>query len=244
MKVVFIDADPQVAEMVGLSIRLRWPGVTPVVATTTSEGLEIVEQASPDVVLLQAGLPDMSLSKALQQLRGFSNVPLLVLGQQGSEAEVVTALEMGADDYVRLPCELTEMMARVWALLRRVAGKTYHEGERPVRSGELFINPATYEVFLGSQQVMLTSTEFRVLYLLVKNRGSVVSHQTLERTLWGEEADSSGLVKKYVQRLRQKLGDTAQNPSWIASVHGVSYRFMGPRPEFQESDESAFSTIH
>ena len=244
MKVVFIGADPQVAEMVGLSIRLRWPGVTPLVATTTLEGLEIVEQASPDVVLLQVGLPDMSLSKALQQLRGFSNVPLLVLGQQGSEAEVVTALEMGADDYVRLPCELTEMMARVWALLRRVAGKTYHEGERLVRSGELFINPATYEVFLGSQQVMLTSTEFRVLYLLVKNRGSVVSHQTLERTLWGEEADSSGLVKKYVQRLRQKLGDTAQNPSWIASVHGVGYRFMGPRPEFQESDESAFSTIH
>ena len=244
MKVVFIGADPQVAEMVGLSIRLRWPGVTPLVATTTLEGLEIVEQASPDVVLLQVGLPDMSLSKALQQLRGFSNVPLLVLGQQGSEAEVVTALEMGADDYVRLPCELTEMMARVWALLRRVAGKTYHEGERLVRSGELFINPATYEVFLGSQQVMLTSTEFRVLYLLVKNRGSVVSHQTLERTLWGEEADSSGLVKKYVQRLRQKLGDTAQNPSWIASVHGVGYRFMGPRPEFQKSDESAFSTIH
>ncbi len=79
MKVVFIGADPQVAEMVGLSIRLRWPGVTPLVATTTSEGLEIVEQASPDVVLLQVGLPDMSLSKALQQLRGFSNVPQLVL---------------------------------------------------------------------------------------------------------------------------------------------------------------------
>ena len=117
MKVVFIGADPQVAEMVGLSIRLRWPGVTPLVATTTSEGLEIVEQASPDVVLLQVGLPDMSLSKALQQLRGFSNVPLLVLGQQGSEAELVTALEMGADDYVRLPFDMSEMMARVGSLL-------------------------------------------------------------------------------------------------------------------------------
>ncbi len=244
MKVVFIGADAKVAQLVGLSISLRWPDAASLVATTTSDGLELVEQASPDVVLLQADLPDMSLSKALQQLRGFSNVPLLVLGQQGSEAEVVTALEMGADDYVRLPCELTEMMARIWALLRRVAGKTYHEGERPVRSGELFINPATYEVFLGSLQVMLTSTEFRVLYLLVKNRGSVVSHQTLERTLWGEEADSSGLVKQYVQRLRQKLGDTAQNPSWIASVHGVGYRFMGPRAEFQESDESVYSSTH
>ncbi len=242
MKVVFIGPDSQVAEMVGLSISLRWPGVVPLVAAGPPEGLDLVESTSPDVVLLQANLGDLSLSKTIQQLRGFSNVPLLVLGQQGSETEVVTALESGADDYVRLPCDLTEMMARVWALLRRVAAKTYHEGERPVRSGDLFINPSTYEVFLGSLQVMLTSTEFRVLYLLVKNRGSVVSHQTLERTLWGEEVDSSGLVKKYVQRLRQKLGDTAQNPTWIASVHGVGYRFMGPRPEFQGADDPVLST--
>ena len=242
MKAVFIGADADVAELVGLSIRLRWPNTTPQVATTASDGLQIVKQTSPDVVLLQVGLSDMSLSRVLQQLRDFCNAPLIVLGQQGSGTEVVTALEMGADDYVRLPCELTEMMARVWALLRRVADKTYHEGERPMRSGELFINPATHEVFLDNRRVMLTPTEFRFLYLLVKNRGSVVSHQTVERTLWGEEADSSGLTKKYVQRVREKLGDTAQNPSWIASVHGVGYRFVGPRPEIQESYESVLSS--
>ncbi len=239
MQFVFIGNDQQTAEMAGLSIRLRWPNATPIVATTAGEGFEIVEEVSPDMVLLHPSFTDMSLPKAIQELRRFSNVPLLTMGQQASEMEVVTALELGADDYVRLPCELTEMMARIWALLRRVAAKTYHEGERPVRSGEMFINPSTYEVFLGDRQIMLTSTEFRVLYLLVKNRGSVVSHQTLERTIWGDQADSSGLVKKYVQRLRQKLGDTAQDSCWVASVHGVGYRFMGPKPEFQENMESA-----
>ena len=228
MKAVFIGADADVAELVGLSIRLRWPNATPRVATTASDGLQIVKQTSPDVVLLQVGLSDMSLSRLLQQLRDFCNAPLIVLSHQENEAEVVTALDMGADGYVRLPCELTEMMARIWALLRRVAGNTDYEGERsPVRSGELLIKPATHEVFLDNRRVMLTPTEFRFLYLLVKNRGSVVSHQTVERTLWGEEAVGSVLAKKYVQRVREKLGDTAQNPSWIASVHGVGYRFVG-----------------
>ena len=235
MKVVFIGADSQVAEMVGLSIRLRWPGITPLVATTASAGLELVEQESPDVVLLHPPFLDMSLADALHELRWFSNVPLLVLSHQGSGTGIVTAVELGADDYVRLPCELTEIMARVWALLRRVAGKTYHEGERPVRSGELFINPATYEVFLGDRQVMLTSTEFRVLYLLVKNRGIVVSHETLERTLWGEEADSSGMAKRYVHRLRQKLGDTTHEPRWVVSIRGTGYRFVGPTSDPRET---------
>jgi len=244
MKVVFIGADPQVAEMVGLSLRLRWPDAATLVATTNEDGLELVERASPDVVLFDANLPDISLTRAVQEMRSFSKVPLIVLSHNGDDREAFTALELGADDYVRLPCELTEMLSRVWALLRRVAVKTYHEGEKPVRSGQLFINPATYEVFLGSQQVMLTSTEFRLLYLLIKNRGSVVSHETLGRTLWGDEWDSYGLVKEYVQRLRQKMGDAGRDPLWIANVHGEGYRFIGPKPEFREPANPVVSSSH
>ena len=98
-------------------------------------------------------------------------------------------------------------------------------------------------MYLGSQQVMLTSTEFRLLYLLIKNRGSVISHETLARTLWGDEWDSYGLVKKHVQRLRQKMGDTGRDPLWIANIHGVGYRFKGPRPEFQESAEPVLASL-
>ena len=115
MKVIFIGADTQTAEIAGLSLRLRWPDAVPQVASTALAGLELVERESPDVVLLHPTFSDMSLAEAVQELRRFSNVPLLVLGHQGSETEIVTALEMGADDYVRLPCDMTEMMARVWA---------------------------------------------------------------------------------------------------------------------------------
>ena len=83
--------------------------------------------------------------------------------------------------------------------------------------------------------MVLTSTEFRLLHLLLKNRGIVVSHETLGRTLCGEEADSSGLVKKYVQRVRRKLVDTVEQPRLIVSIHGTGYRFVGPTPDSRET---------
>lgn len=228
MKAAFIGTDTRTTELTTMSFRLRWPDVIFLVADTATDGLELIERESPDVVVMHPDFTDMSLSRAIKDMRQFTNVPLLVLGHQGDEMEVVTALEVGADDYVRLPCDLTELMVRVWALLRRAGMRVTHDAESPLHIGNLFINPATYEVFLDDRRITLTSTEFRLLYLLVKNRGTVVARHTLEQTLWGEQVDSYGLVKKYVQRLRRKLGDNARDPSWIASIHGVGYRFIGP----------------
>jgi len=241
MKVVFIGDDPQTAEFAGLSLRLRWPDTKPMVATTAEVGLDWVERESPEIVLIHPSFSDMSLADSIQALRGFSNVPLLVLGREGSEKEVITSLELGADDYVRQPCDLTEMMARVWALLRRTGAHERQEEERPLHSGPLLLNPTTYEVYMGERRVVLTSTEFRLLHLLLKNRGIVVSHQTLGHSIWGEEVDSSGLVKKYVQRVRKKLGDGAQEPRWIVSIHGTGYRFVGPTETSEEPAERAFA---
>ena len=96
-------------------------------------------------------------------------------------------------------------------------------------SGSLTLDPTTYEVFLDGARLTLTSTEFRLLHLFLNNRGTVVSHDFLAKSLWGDRVDSSALVKKYIQRLRRKLSDEPQNPEWIANVHGVGYRFLGPR---------------
>ena len=237
MKVVFIGVNTRTADIASLGVRLRWPDATLSSAKTAADGLELVEHEWPDVVLLHPDFDDMSCSRAIQDLRGFSNVPLLVLGHQGDEMEAISSLELGADDYVRLPCDLTELTARIWALIRRSGNATSYESESPVVSGRLLVSPATYEAFLGGQRLTLTTTEFRLLHLLVKNWGIVVSRQTLERTMWGEQVDSYGLVKKYVQRLRQKLGDDAKEPFWIASVHGVGYRFIGPTPKSIEAPD-------
>ena len=142
--------------------------------------------------------------------------------------ELAVALELGADHYVRLPCGLTEIMLRIWALLRRVRLPSSPESKGPLSSGLLSINPSTCEVFLADQRVTLTPTECRLLHLLVRHRGIVVGNQTLAGGLSSGCADSPRLLKRHVQRLRRKLGDDAKEPSWIASIHGVGYRFIGP----------------
>ena len=237
MKVVFIGVNTRTADIASLSVRLRWPDATVFQSPTATRGMELVELEWPDVVLLHPDFTDLSLSNAIHDLRAFSNVPLLVLGHEGDEMEAIMSLETGADDYVRLPCDLTELTTRIWALMRRSGGTTSYESESPMVSGRLLVNPASYESFLGGQRLALTTTEFRLLHLLVKNWGIVVTRQTLERTLWGDQVDSYGLVKKYIQRLRQKLGDDAREPFWIASVHGVGYRFIGPTPKSIESPD-------
>jgi len=233
MKVGFIGVDSRTAEVATLAVHLRWPDVDPLVAKTAAEGLEMVELEFPDVVLMHPDFTDMTLSQTIQELRRFSNVPLLVLGHQEDQIEVITSLELGADDYIRLPCDLTEIMIRIWALLRRAESRPEPGTDGAISSGRLSINPATYEVFLSERRLTLSSTEFRLLHLLATNRGTVLAHQTLERVLWGGHSDSSRLVKKYIQRLRRKLGDDARQPTWIARVHGVGYRFIGPPPSIK-----------
>ena len=237
MKLVFIGVNSRTADIASLSVRLRWPDATMFQADTATRGMELVEQEWPDVVLLHPDFTDLSLSNAIRNLRAFSNVPLLVMGRDCDKMEAISSLEMGADDYVRLPCDLTELTTRIWALMRRSGAATPYENERPIVSGRLLLNPASFQSFLGGERLILTTTEFRLLHLLLKNWGIVVSRQTLERTLWGDQVDSYGLVKKYIQRLRQKLGDDAREPFWIASVHGVGYRFIGPTPKNLEAPD-------
>ena len=235
MKVVIIGANPRTVDIAKVSVRLRWPDASMQSCSTARKGLDLVEQEGPNIVIVHPDFKDSTISALIQELRGFSNVPLLVLGNEGDEMEAVTSLELGADDYVRLPCDLTELTTRIWALMRLAGTTATYETENPLTSGHLMVNPATYEAFLSGRRLALTTTEFRMLFPLIKNWGIVVSRQTLERTLWGERVDSYGLVKKYVQRLRQKLGDDAREPFWIANVHGVGYRFIGPTPKSQET---------
>jgi DNA-binding response OmpR family regulator len=140
---------------------------------------------------------------------------------------VATALDLGADDYLRVPCNLADLSVRVWALVRRAGDPGAIKGG-PWEIGPLIIYPDNYKVAMRGRRIALTSTEFRLLQLLVKNRGHTLPHCTIEQTIWQHRADSNRLVKKYVQRLRRKLGDSARYPEWIASVHGVGYRFIGP----------------
>jgi len=229
-KAVFIGTDPQVAELVRLSIRLHWPTVTPLVATRGKDGLELVKRESPDLVLIRPDFSDKPLAELIRDLRHFATVPLIVLSHQGRDLEGFTALEAGADEYVQLPCDLSELTFKILSLMRRTEMEAYDPKGSPLLVGELKILPATHEVFLGGKKLELTPVEFKLAHLLIRNCGHVVSRSTIERELSIVGLGKVGSAKQHVMRLRRKLGDNAQNPRWIATVPGVGYRFIGPAP--------------
>ena len=226
IRVMLIGMEPETAEMVSLSLRLRWPDADLMVATDAENGLSLLEQEPLDMVVLESRYSGASLSRVIMEIRSFSNVSLVVLAEDGDENAEIMALESGADDYLRSPYSVGGLLARLVAVHRRCRRIGFPQmiHEPPIQYGAIFINPATKEAFLDSRPLALTATEFRVLYLLVRNKGGVVTHGMIAKYIWGDRVDSGPLVKKYIQRLRQKLGDDSQNPRWIANVQGVGYR--------------------
>ena len=228
MKVLFFSQDSAKVEQLVLALRLRWPDLHPLIASSGDVGLQVIEQEEPELVMLCDDLPDLGLWASIKEIRRFSDIPIIVAIESENEMEVVKALELGADDFIRLPCNLMEVMARVVALVRRVGLTKQRSDEAPIRCGELLINPATYEVYLGSDRLVLTPTEFRLLHLLAKNRHVTLTQDFIQRMIWSDDVQAGETLKKYIQRLRRKLGDDARNPIWIKTVHGVGYRFSSP----------------
>ena len=228
MKVLFFSRETAAMEEIALALRLRWPNLQPMVVAKGGKGLYVIEQQEPELVVVCEHLADMSIWQIIKEVRRFADTPIVVATQLDNELDTVKALEMGADDYISMPCSMMVLMARVVAVLRRV-GVAKREGvDTPIRCGELMIDPTNYEVFLGAKRVILTPTEFKLLYLLGKNRHVTLSQDFIRRGIWADDTQTGDSLKKYIQRLRCKLGDDARDPKWIKTVHGLGYRLTTP----------------
>jgi len=198
-------------------------------AATGAKGLELIEAESPNVVILDVGLPDTDGFQVLRELRRFSQVPVIMLTVRGEDTDVVKGLELGADDYITKPFSHIELIARVQAVLRRAQGLPVASEERPFVSGKLSVDFASNEVKVDKKPVKLTSTESRLLYLLIRNEGRLVSHENLLTKVWGEAyTDARDLLRVHIQHLRQKLGDSVESPTIIVTEHGMGYKFVRP----------------
>ena len=229
MKALVIEDDPGIVEAVSLCFQLRWSGASVVSASQGGKGLELIETESPDVVILDIGLPDMDGFQVLRELRRFSQVPVIMLTVRGEDIDIARCLEMGADDYITKPFSHIELIARVQAVLRRVQGLPVISEERPFVSGKLSVNFASNEVMVDGKLVKLTSTERKLLYHLIRNEGRLLSHETLLTKVWGETfIDARDLLRVHIQHLRQKLGNSAESPKIIVTEHGIGYKFTKP----------------
>lgn len=223
-RILVIDDEPQIRRF--LEISLRAQGYTVALAENGEAGLVVLATQGADLVMLDVGLPDRDGLEVLRELRGWSQVPVIMLTVRAGEAEKVAALDGGANDYVTKPFGVQELMARVRGLLRTHA----HPAETaPVfDDGRLRIDLLRREVELEGEPVALTRKEYALLAMLLQHAGRVVTQPQLLREVWGPtHQEDTHYLRILVGKLRHKLGDDAAAPRYIATEPGVGLRFIG-----------------
>jgi two-component system KDP operon response regulator KdpE len=227
MRIVVIDDEPDVIESIRLGFALQWREIDVVGATNGESGLDSIERERPDIVLLDIGLPDVDGFEVLRQIRAFSDVPVVMLTAHDDSMDKVKGLELGADDYVTKPFNHLELMARVRAVLRRLDMPAPVSRAPSFRSGDLEVDFARQEARLKGERIVLTPTEYKLLYHLIRNAGHILQHGTLLAKVWGREyVDEVDYIRVYIRRLREKLGDNPENPRYIRTERGLGYRFV------------------
>ena len=231
MKVVLIEDDPEVQEVVSIAFETAWPGSQVAGAQSGAEGLELVRREIPDILILDVALPegDNYGYEICKEVRSFSEVPIIMLTGRSREVDVARGLELGAADYVSKPFSSLELLARTRAVLRRSQMGSLGTDSVPFVSKNLAVDFDTGEVIVLGEPVKLTPTEYKLLAYLIENRHRVLSHRTILTDVWGEDQPvNNNLVKTHIQRLRKKLRDDPQNPQLIITERGSGYRFASP----------------
>ncbi|MFC1965530.1 response regulator transcription factor [Chloroflexota bacterium] len=226
MKVLIVEDDQEIVEVVSLAFKIRWPEVKLVSTNLGERGAQLVENENPDVVILDLGLPDISGFEVLKQIRLFSDVPILILTVRADESDVVRGLESGADDYMVKPFRQLELLSRIKALVRR---RDSFDKEMPLACGQLHFDPSTRQLNQGEREVNLTRTEGSILYNLMKNEGKVVPYPRLAESVWGDDyPDATENLRVYIRRLREKIETDPSNPKIILNVASVGYLLSKP----------------
>jgi len=226
LKVLIIEDDANMVEAISLCFQLRWPDVTISGTAEGNKGIEILRSGSVDAVILDINLPDIDGFEVLRRIRYFSNVPIIILTVRGEESDQVRGLEMGADDYIVKPFSPRDVIARVNSVLRRATAHEVTMGQPTLVQGKLSLNLAASELKLGEEIIKLAPNESRLLYILMNNAGQTISSDRIAREVWGGKHINSDLIRTYIRRLRQKLGDNP--PKIILTERGKGYRLVSP----------------
>jgi two-component system response regulator VicR len=222
MKVLIIEDERSIIDAVNLAFEFRWPDVSLVSATRGKEGISLVKKESPDVIILDINLPDISGFIVLKEIREFSTVPIIILTVRSDDEDMLRGLEAGADDYVIKPFNYLTLLARVKAVLRRTESVPFIGELNNMVNPRLKIDFVNQKVKADNRLVKLTPMEYRLLVLLARNKDKVVPYETMMETIW--EREFSGETKNlriYVKRLRKKLNDVP--PKMIINKRGTGY---------------------
>jgi len=227
-KILVVDDEHEISDLVELYLQNENYSVFKFY--TAKEALACIETTELDIAILDIMLPDMSGFTLCQKIREKHAYPIIMLTAKDQEIDKITGLTLGADDYMTKPFRPLELVARVKAQLRRY--KKYNsvqtnttEESIIVHSG-LFLNSSTHECLLNEKPLDLTPTEFSILRILLERKGKVVSAEDLFREIWKDEyyTKSNNTITVHIRHLREKMGDTVENPQYIKTIWGVGYK--------------------
>lgn len=188
----------------------------------------LVEAATrkPDLLILDLGLPDMDGVDVIRDLRSWTELPIIVLSARTQEADKIDALDAGADDYLTKPFGVGELMARVRVVLRRRATADGQQ-VREFRFGNVRVDLVNRQIYRAEQQIHLTANEYRLLTVLIRNAGKVLTHRQLLKEVWGpSHVEDSHYLRTYMAHLRQKLESDPAQPKYLITETGVGYRLV------------------
>jgi two-component system KDP operon response regulator KdpE len=206
-----------------LRVSLANAGYQVVEAETGEQGLSQAASRNPDLILLDLGLPDQDGLSVTARLREWSKSPIIVISARGREEDKVTALDQGADDYLTKPFGVGELLARIRVALRHVA--TEGTGTPEFVLGDLKVDRSRRQVFVKDNEVHLTPIEYKLLALLVKNAGRVITHRQLLREVWGPNSvEHTHYLRVYMGQLRHKIEENPSRPLYIVTEPGIGYR--------------------
>lgn len=225
-RILVVDDEPQIGRM--LQTVLSAYGHT---VTLAHDGAAAMTQAAnwqPEVMILDLGLPQFDGLEVVRQVRSWSRVPIIVLTVRDAEQDKVTALDLGADDYLTKPFSMEELMARLRVALRNAAWRNVAD-EPVIVFGSLCIDRARRYVALAGQEVRLTPTEYQLLTLLATSAGKVLTHQHILTSIWGPGAsDDVPTLRVFITQLRKKIELNPAQPTLIRNEPGIGYRFYAP----------------
>lgn len=222
--ILLVEDDPHIRKFLRISLEAHGFSITE--ADEAQKGLEQCREGNVDLVILDLGLPDMDGQEFIHRLREWSTTPILVLSVRSDEAEKVTALDSGANDYVTKPFGISEVMARIRVLLRNAEASS-DDTEFVFEHSGLHVDLSTRTVTVKGKLVQLSRKEYELLKLFVNNPGRVLTHQQIMREIWGpNREDETHHLRVLVGHLRQKLGDQPARPKYILTEQGVGYRLL------------------
>ena len=225
-KILVVDDEKLIVK--GIRFSLEQDGMDVDCAYDGEEALKMAKENTYDIILLDIMLPKIIGFEVCQQIREFSNVPIVMLTAKGDDMDKILGLEYGADDYITKPFNILEVKARIKAIMRRTTAKEDSSSEKIIRTGDMVLDCDGRRAYIEDNEVNLTAKEFDVLELLVNNPNKVYSRENLLKIIWGTDYPGDvRTVDVHIRRLREKIEKNPSEPKYVHTKWGVGYYYKG-----------------